>query len=122
MLLILYLSWLPTPRLATSGMLPVWITAWTDDSTHDNIRTGIPFLFLGLLSGIWLTLQGGTWRLALTTWLVWVGLALIAETGQLFLPKRSFDLGDILWAAGGAFIGQLAIKLMALFRKPGRPY
>ncbi|RDC66102.1 VanZ family protein [Adhaeribacter pallidiroseus] len=103
--LIFYLSWLPQPKLGLNWFIPDWLATWADARTNDTIRTAVPFVFLGILTGIWLTMVRYPWHSWFTSWLVLVVIVLVAELGQLLLPYRSFDWWDIIWAAIGAIIG-----------------
>ncbi|OWP61960.1 hypothetical protein CDA63_16720 [Hymenobacter amundsenii] len=112
--LVLYLSWLPWPQLRTTGLLPAWLAAWSDQAANENIRTAVPFLGLGLLTGGWLLDRGRwSWRGGLGAWAVLTALAGVAEAGQLLLPHRSCDPADVLWGAGGALAGLLLLAGLA---------
>ena len=104
---VFYFSWLPQPRLGKSAYLPQWLTNWTDSNANMNLRTAIPFIFLGMICGLRLLLSKPVWYRWLIMWLTLVLLVLLAEAGQLILPLRHFDWGDILWGAIGAFIGMI---------------
>ncbi|GAB3512745.1 hypothetical protein GCM10027341_53860 [Spirosoma knui] len=67
-----------------------------------NIRTAVPFVLLGILSGIALVRKSPEWYWWLIVWGFTVLLALAAEVGQLILPLRHFDWGDVFWGALGA--------------------
>ena len=105
--LVFYFSWLPTPDLGEYGILPVWLSKWTDDHRNGNIRTAIPFTLIGLFCGIWLILTKKGWRGLLLLWVLLITVVGIAETGQLFLPQRHFDWGDVFWGATGGLSGLL---------------
>ncbi|MEZ0485097.1 VanZ family protein [Fibrella aquatica] len=100
-----YLSWLPTPNLGVYGILPRWLTRWTDSTANMNVRTAVPLGILGFLSGLWLLMSKRTCSSWLAVWLVLVAVVSIAEIGQLILPHRHFDWGDICWGSVGACIG-----------------
>ncbi len=107
--LVFFLSWIPQPRLELLALLPDWLTRWTDNDANMNVRTAIPFLFLGLVAGIWLV---STHRPRQSWGLVWLALVLVvglAEAGQLFRPLRHFDWADIGWGAVGAAVGLLVV-------------
>ena len=104
-LLVFYLSWIPNPRIGEQVYLPNWLGEWTDAQQNDTIRTGVPFLGIGIVLGFYFQHKNTalkTWCLAL---LLLTSVGLLAELGQLFMPLRSFDLIDILWAFVGACIG-----------------
>ncbi|MCX6219068.1 hypothetical protein [Spirosoma sp.] len=105
LIVVFLFSWLPQPRLELSNYLPIWVTKWADDDANMNIRTAIPFIFLGGLSAIWLVSTNRTWPMWLAAWLGLVGIVTLAEAGQLLLPLRHFDWGDIGWGAAGAAAG-----------------
>lgn len=104
-LAVFYFSWLSSPRLGLSGTLPVWLVSWADASENENLRTGVPFIFLGFLTAVLLIRNSAPINKWLFFWFSLIMLAVIAELGQLFLPLRSFDLEDIAWAAIGAAVG-----------------
>lgn len=104
---VFFFSWIPQPRLELTTLLPDWLSRWTDNDANMNLRTAIPFVFLGLVAGSWLA----NTRQPVSRWvLAWLALVLvvgIAEAGQLFRPLRHFDWGDIGWGSVGAAIGLL---------------
>lgn len=102
---VFYFSWLPSPRLALSGVLPDWLSRWTDSNIYMNIRTAVPFVLLGLLGGLWVVYTKQPWYFWILVWLGLVFIVMLAEAGQLFLPLRHFDWGDVLWGASGALAG-----------------
>ncbi|WP_374758074.1 VanZ family protein [Fibrella forsythiae] len=112
-IIICFLSWLPTPNLGVYGFLPRWITQWTDNTANMNIRTAIPLGLLGICCGLWLLLGKRTWASWLAMLLVLIAVVSIAEIGQLMLPFRHFDWGDISWGIIGACTG---LGLIALIR------
>ena len=122
--IICYLSWLPNPHLSTYGFFPAAIGQWVDADAHVNNRTAIPFLPLGLLSGVWLVLTKQPLQQWVGLCLGFMGIVLVAEMGQLDLPNRHFDWGDIAWgtagALGGMALGAVFASLIALFR-PSTP-
>ncbi|WP_245326128.1 hypothetical protein [Hymenobacter wooponensis] len=97
--------------------MPSWLGQWADADSNDRIRTGIPFVFLGLVVGAWLSAEGYLWY--------WWGMALlalsavvvIAELGQLFLPQRFFDWGDILWGIVGGASGLAAAAVIGGYHR-----
>ncbi|MDQ6755979.1 MAG: VanZ family protein [Bacteroidota bacterium] len=109
--IIFYLSWKPQPQISSVWFIPQWLGAWADAKNNDTIRTAVPFLFLGIASGACLLYS----RLSAIYWIIFaiccIFIAFIAETGQLFLPHRSFDFKDILWGAAGSTAG-LAITFI----------
>ena len=101
--LVLYLSWIPDPAMKKVGWLPEWLSGWADENA--TLRTGVPFVLLGLLAGGWLIRKRSgciAWLVALAALLL---LVLVAEAGQLLIPRRVFDWEDIAWGACGAGVG-----------------
>lgn len=84
-----------------------------------NLRTAIPLVFLGVFSGIWLVLKRHKWPGWIGVWATLVLVVAIAEVGQLVLPRRHFDWGDIVWGALGAGVG-MAIVRIGHWVVPGR--
>ena len=115
--IVFYLSWLPNPDLSIYGILPGWLARWTDAQENQNIRTAVPFLLLGLLSGVWLLISKQRWKSWLSIWLLLVAMVSVAEVGQLLIPLRHFDWGDIMWGGTGAGTGMSlpGIIRLALF-------
>lgn len=113
-IIVFYFSWVPSPRLSLYGNLPDWVTRWTDTDENMNLRTAVPFVFMGLASGAWLFIMNRSRLEWMAAWLVLIGVVIIAEAGQLFLPNRYFDLGDIAWGSVGSLIG-MVVSLTLLF-------
>ncbi|RZK24171.1 MAG: hypothetical protein EOO56_02465 [Hymenobacter sp.] len=103
--LVLYLSWVPVPKMAQFWFIPPWLASWADENRNDTIRTAVPLVGLGALVGGWLAVQGRPWRQWLLAWVALSGLVVAAEVGQLFRAERSFDQGDIAWGVVGALVG-----------------
>lgn len=103
--LVFYLSWLPQTRLGDQIPMPGLFSAWVDAAANENLRTAVPFLLLGILGGIGLWLKQHGSRVWVFHWLLMVFIASVAEFGQLLIPARTCDLGDIGWAAAGAALG-----------------
>ena len=103
--LVLYLSWVPRPQMATVWFVPNWVAHWADQTRNDTIRTAVPLVALGWLVGSWLAAHHWPRVYWLLAWVALVALVTMAEVGQLFLRHRSFDLGDIGWGAVGALLG-----------------
>ena len=101
--MVFYLSWVPSPDLSHQWFIPKWLGKWTNE--HGTMRTGVPFVFLGILTGVMLVHKKGSWWIWWYVWLGLVAVVAIAEIGQLFLPHRVFDLFDIAWGALGALTG-----------------
>ena len=100
---IFYFSWVPDPAMQDQKWLPQWLRTWAD--RYDQLRTGVPLVPLGFIGGIYLA-----WRRSpLPHWpMLWLGLSglvLLAELGQVLLPRRRFDLMDVFWGSAGAAVG-----------------
>lgn len=110
---VLYYSWIDSPRLSLNGTLPKVISDWTDRNENDNFRTAVPFFFISILIGIVLTIKKEpikSWKAAFISLVI---LIFLAELGQLFLPLRMFDWGDIAWAIIASFIGLFIVNTIA---------
>ncbi|MFD2573286.1 hypothetical protein ACFSUS_21775 [Spirosoma soli] len=114
-IIVFYFSWIPEPRLGLSKSLPGWISRWTDNDANMNLRTAIPFVFLGLVAASWLLKAKRLWYWWVSAWLGLVTIVVIAEAGQLLLPRRHFDWGDIAWGAAGSAAGMLLLAIPILF-------
>ena len=112
--IIFYLSWIPEPQLGKVWFIPSFIARWADEKNNDSIRTAVPFVFLGILTGIYLAYRKGHWYGWLVSAVVLITIACIAEAGQFFLPHRSFDVADILWGSAGGIAGELLIAVVWL--------
>ena len=119
--IICFLSWLPNPRISTYGFFSQEIGHWVDADAHVNNRTAIPFLAMGLFSGVWLVFTKQPLQQWIGVCLGFMGIVLVAEMGQLHLPNRHFDWGDIAWGTagglGGMVVGAVFASLLALFRQ-----
>ncbi|WP_460670832.1 VanZ family protein [Larkinella ripae] len=112
--LVFYLSWIPDPRMDKVWFVPHWLARWTDRRANGDLRTAIPFLFLGGTTGLWLSstnARPGRWLLA---FIGLTAIAILAEAGQLLLPRRYFNWRDILWGGAGAFAGLTFAYLIRL--------
>lgn len=122
---VFYFSWLPRPQLGSQVSLPGFFAAWVDAAANENLRTAVPFFLLGLAAGTGLWLRRAGFRLWLLQGLLMVLIAGAAELGQLFIPARTCDPGDIGWAAAGAAAGLTCIAaaghLYRLAAKSPRP-
>ena len=114
---VLYFSWLKSPKIGVSILIPNWAVTWVDANENDTIRTAVPFVFLGLLFGIQLIQKKASLKWWLISLLFLTLLVFLAELGQLFLPLRSFDWKDISWGIIGSGIGLLIIYMIKEFIK-----
>jgi glycopeptide antibiotics resistance protein len=104
--LVFYFSWLPNPNIGVKPYFPHWLGEWTNK--NGNLRTAIPFVFLGVLLEFGFVDLKEVWKKRLVILLILVIIVFIAELGQLFLPKRHFDIEDILWGLSGSILGLYA--------------
>jgi uncharacterized protein YacL len=111
--LIFYLSWVSNPDLVHVWFIPKWLAKWTDTRSHQNIRTAVPFVFLGLIIELFDAPKSLSKYRLLLSWLALVGVVIIAELGQLLRPYRTFSWSDIGWGAIGAFVGLVIARLLA---------
>jgi len=89
--------------------VPNWIAYWADKQENDNFRTAIPFILLGLTSGILIVFNKAAHRWWLRSWLIQAILVIVVELGQLFRPLRSFDVMDIIWGMVGSGLSLLLV-------------
>ena len=109
---VIVLSWLPSPRLAEQVPMPEFVGKWVDSHKHENLRTAVPFLFLGLLQGFRLLGKASGRKTWFRSWLWLVLLAWVAEAGQIPLPNRRFDFMDLLYGAGGGAVGLMIVLMI----------
>lgn len=103
--LVLYMSWISSPKIGSSALVPNFIASWADTYRFQTIRTAIPLLVLGLVFGGFLILKKTKIVWWATAWLSLMALVVLAEIGQLWRPYRIFDKGDIKWGWLGASVG-----------------
>ncbi|MCB4799010.1 VanZ family protein [Neotamlana laminarinivorans] len=116
-LVVLYFSWINSPRLELNQFVPKRIAVWADKHENDNIRTAVPLVCLGGLAGLYLiTYRKRNAKSWLIIWGGLVGLVAIAELGQLALPLRSADWKDVFWGAVGAALGLIMIEVLRRMR------
>jgi glycopeptide antibiotics resistance protein len=112
---VLYFSWVPNPDIGSMSIFPEWLGSWTN--TNGNLRTAVPFFVLGLILELCLISKK---KIQQPRWFVIMSLSMLvtfAEVGQLFLPKRHFDIMDIFWGIAGSISGiVMAISGKVLFR------
>jgi VanZ like family len=101
--LVFFLSWIPDPALTKVPYLPREIAVWAD--RHVILRTGIAMLPLGVLLGIWLTAESRRRQDWIVAWFALTGVVVLAELGQLAIPRRVCDGKDILCGIVGVSIG-----------------
>ncbi|GAB3893691.1 hypothetical protein GCM10028803_08060 [Larkinella knui] len=105
--LVFYLSWVPSPKMELVWFLPDWVARWADVKENENIRTAVPFVFLGVLMGVLLVRVRKPWPWWFVSLLGLTAVALIAEVGQLTLSHRYFSWSDVLWGTAGSALGLL---------------
>lgn len=110
--LVFYLSWVPNPDLHFVRFVPGWVARWADQEVNEDLRTGVPFVFLGLLAGLLFAQRPDDFFRWFISWLILTGVVVIAEVGQLWLPKRTFSWIDIGWGAAGALVGLIVAALL----------
>lgn len=101
--LVFYFSWLPNPNIGIKPYFPKWLGEWTNK--NGNLRTAVPFVFLGILLEFGFVDLKEVWKKRFIILIILVGIVIVAELGQLFLPKRHFDIEDILWGISGSILG-----------------
>ena len=104
-LTVFYLSWVPNPRIGEVVYMPNWLAKWTDAQENDTIRTGVPFLGMGILLGFYLKNKSASLKWWCLSALLLILVAVLSELGQLFMPFRSCDIRDVIWASIGTAIG-----------------
>lgn len=102
---VLFFSWLPQPQLSAQVPMPGQVAHWVDSDANWNVRTAVPFLLLGFVLGLRFMLERRTTAVWAFAWVGMVFVATVAEVGQLFIPHRKCDAGDIAWAAAGGAAG-----------------
>lgn len=114
---VLYFSWISSPRLEYNWLVPNSIAKWTDSYENMNLRTAVPFFFIGIFSGFLLILNNAILKRWIFIWILLCLLVILAELGQFFRPHRIFDKGDIKWGVYGATLSLLPLYgLFALFK------
>ncbi|WP_234734487.1 VanZ family protein [Tellurirhabdus bombi] len=117
--LVFYLSWIPDSRMGHLWFLPKWLANWADAEDNLDLRTGVPFVVLGLLVGLWLEASRVTrygWGIACISLM---GLVILAEVGQLAIAGRNFSWMDVMWGCLGAIVGltlSLVFKVTKLIK------
>lgn len=113
--IVFYLSWLPNPDIGFQAYFPRWLGRWTNANV--NVRTAVPFVFLGLIAEfIYTDSPRSPWKRRLFIIAILITIVSLAEIGQLFLPHRHFDLGDIGWGFAGAVSGITAAVTLKHFK------
>jgi len=105
-LAILFFSWVPNPNIGLLPIFPAWLGKWTN--ANGNLRTAVPFLALAKMGEICYVGTPNPKQKRTILFLGLAGVVLVAELGQLFLPKRHFDWADIGWGLAGTSLGMVA--------------
>ena len=114
---VLYFSWISSPRLEYNWLVPSRIAKWADSYENMNLRTAVPFFFIGIFTGFLLILNNAILKRWIIIWTLICLLVVLAELGQFFRPHRIFDKGDIKWGVLGATLGLLPLYgLFVLFK------
>jgi glycopeptide antibiotics resistance protein len=117
LLSILYFSWIPDTSLHSESYLPSWLVDWSNQ--HYNLRTAVPFIFLGFLLETKLLLPPTPTSpfCSITIRILHLGIAflvvVVAELGQ-FCCNRHPDILDVIYGLLGSIAGGLVYYL---FRK-----
>lgn len=111
-ILVFYFSWINSPRLALSGVLPKWISNWADSYENWTRRTAVPFVFLSILIGIRLIITKAPLKRWLLNYILLIFLVILAEFVQIFLPHRIFDWRDIAWGVIGSTFGLVIFYIL----------
>ncbi|NJB35383.1 VanZ family protein [Croceivirga sp. JEA036] len=107
-----FLSWKKDPDLGTLSWMPSFIAEWGDLSENDTLRTGVPFIGMAVVIGIYLLRYDNfTVFNVVLAWLAMVLLIIFVELVQYFIPTRYSDFRDVLWAGAGAAFGFLIITI-----------
>jgi hypothetical protein len=80
--------------------MPGWLADWSNE--YGRLRTGVPFVFMGL------SFSGKNYNMYVLGMLV---LVTVAELGQLWLSDRHFDWMDIVYGVSGVVVGLLIGKV-----------
>lgn len=102
---VFYFSWLPDPDIGKTLPFPTWFNKWTD--AHANLRTAVPFIFLGAFAELMIKKNQNRNRVGALVLLT--AVVFIAEIGQLVLPKRHFDWEDVGYGIVGASLGMILL-------------
>jgi len=105
--LVFLLSWIQDPTLGLPSFLPASLRAWTNRQENENIRTAVPFVFLGLVFSLHEFRRAFSFPRYTIALLLLALVVTLAEAGQAFIPHRSPDPGDIAWGIAGSLLGMI---------------
>lgn len=114
---VFYFSWLPDPKLGSEKYIPTVILNWSN--TYFNIRTAIPFLFIGFLLELISKNKSNQEKIKgfFKHTLVSASLVCFVEIGQHFILNRHPDIMDVLFGIIGSVIGGLLYFSLSLLKK-----
>lgn len=95
--------------MAALSWMPAWLGKWADN--YGQLRTAIPFVGLGGILGLVLSLRRASIFSWVGTFLALAALVALAELGQVFRPGRVADLWDIFWGIAGAAVGLALVAI-----------
>ena len=101
-ILTLVASWAPDSRMTELHWIPGWLAALAD--RDPNCRTAIPFIpmaFLLVHAFARLDFKRALLGASMVS-LLCLGLS---EFGQIFIPRRTADVMDLLWGGAGIAVG-----------------
>ena len=100
---IFYFSWVPKPDIGSAPYFPKEIGRWVNN--YGNLRTAVPFFILGGVFELFFVRDIDKNKKRIMVLASLFLIVVIAESGQLFLANRHFDLWDIFWGTVGALAG-----------------
>lgn len=106
-----YFSWLPSPAMSESRLLPSWFAKWLDTDAMEDARTALPCIPLGFGAMVVIRRAGTVTVRLLSTAAVFL-LPVAVESGQLFIPGRFCTFSDMAWGWGGIVAGGFVAWLM----------
>lgn len=110
-----YFSWMPSSILADVPWLPSWLGVMMDSPAWRDPRTALPCVVLGAGAGVFFYRFGP--RVKTSLLFVLYALPVAAELGQMFLPKRTCSVWDVLWGWVGLTIGLLITSALRFWRE-----
>lgn len=115
--LVLYLSWVSTPKLGSRFLFPEFISQRIDKLEYSASRTAVPMVFISFFTGIFLILKKIKTKWWFIAFVLMGVLVFLAELGQIFRPYRVFDVDDIKWGIVGSALGLLPMYGLYLIIK-----
>ena len=102
---IIALSWKPSPSLITLPLLPIALLKWADLEVNANLRTAVPFVGLGMATCLILLLRKAKAKHYTIACLACLLFLTIVELFQIYIPLRHADMGDVGWGILGFLFG-----------------